>query len=521
MKNLSLVLLSLFILISSCKEDTGLTPTVDTSTGLTGGIITNFELQLNPTNIAPLTALLKFTTNQEVSIQLKITGLNGAESDVIRDFSNLNTNFELPVIGLYAAHNNQVELTFFDANSSKLGEEIIEIQTTDLIPELPQITIDKLATSDVTPGWNLVNYFGHTGAIFPQRPFMYDEFGDIRWYLDFSNQPTFSNLFFDNGLNRLKNGNFIFGNANNGFLYEVSLLGQIINSWNLNGLQFHHTVIEKKDGNLLATVSNPSIATVEDLVIEINRNTKSVVRRWDLNQSLNNKRTIWDSDITDIEKDWFHANSLYHTPNDNTIIVSGRTQGVVKLTESNEVVWILAPHKDWGTSGNGKELTQFLLQPLDANGIPIEDIQVLNGDNNHTDFEWPWYQHSAITLPNGNLLLFDNGENRNYSSTEKYSRAVEYKIDELNKTIQQVWDYGKERGASTYSRIVSKVGYHETTDNILFTPGAILFEGKNYGKTIEVDRQSNQVVFEATLTPPMANFNITFHNTQRVLLFDD
>ncbi|MDI8107056.1 SDR family NAD(P)-dependent oxidoreductase, partial [Salmonella enterica subsp. enterica serovar Anatum] len=33
----------------------------------------------------------------------------------------------------------------------------------------------------------------------------------------------------------------------------------------------------------------------------------------------------------------------------------------------------------------------------------------------------------------------------------KYSRGVEYQIDEKNMTVSQMWEYGKERGFDWYS----------------------------------------------------------------------
>jgi hypothetical protein len=46
-------------------------------------------------------------------------------------------------------------------------------------------------------------------------------------------------------------------------------------------------------------------------------------------------------------------------------------------------------------------------------------------------------QHSACILPNGNLLLFDNGV---YHDT-RFSRVLEYALDEVNKTADLVWSY--------------------------------------------------------------------------------
>ena len=184
------------------------------------------------------------------------------------------------------------------------------------------------------------------------------------------------------------------------------------------------------------------------------------------------------------------------------------------------MAYILAPHREWGTSGGGTDLTQFLLTPLDANNTPITDMDVLDGISNHPDFEWSWYQHSPILMPNGNLMVFDNGDNRNYTGAGPYSRAVEYEIDETNKTIKQVWQYGKERGAETYSRIVSKVSYVADNNSILFTPGAATDGGTPGGKIVEVDYNSKSVLFEATIMPPNTVFNISFHNVLRINLYD-
>jgi len=152
------------------------------------------------------------------------------------------------------------------------------------------------------------------------------------------------------------------------------------------------------------------------------------------------------------------VNAVVYDPSDSTIIVSGRTQAVVKLDAANRVVWILGAHKGWGTSGDGTPLGPFLLKPLDATGQPITDALVINGDVNHPDFEWSWYQHAPLVMANGDIMLFDNGgTNRTFSGRGQYSRAVQYRIDAKAKTVRQVWTYGKERGPSTFSAIVSDV----------------------------------------------------------------
>jgi hypothetical protein len=47
------------------------------------------------------------------------------------------------------------------------------------------------------------------------------------------------------------------------------------------------------------------------------------------------------------------------------------------------------------------------------------------------------YQHAIRRLPNGNITLYDNGN----FHTPPFSRGVEYKLDEVNKTATLVWQY--------------------------------------------------------------------------------
>ncbi|MEM9076770.1 MAG: aryl-sulfate sulfotransferase [Bacteroidota bacterium] len=515
LRNLGLLMLSVVLFYACSSEDTPANP----NPNLDSDVLISLDVRLNPTGYAPLNALIVMETSQAVSVEATVVGREGSVSDITRRFPGTATNFELEIFGLYADYNNQLELTFFDSTGAVLENQTVSVQTAPLLADMPQITIDVPSnTSELE--FNLVNYFGFSQNFTPQRPFIFDQFGDIRWYLNFSNHPEFSALFFDNGITQLRNGNFVFGNAATRSIYEIDLFGRIVDSWSLQGNGFHHHVIEKPDGNLLVTINDSSKSTIEDVVIEINRTTGEFSNTWDLNNSLDNSRRGWPTDLADLNVDWFHANSLEYSSQDDEIIISGRTQGVVKLNQQNEVTYILAPHRDWNISGDGIDLAQFLLTPVDANDQPISDLEVLDGASNHPDFEWSWYQHSPILMPNGNLMIFDNGDNRNYVNAGPYSRAVEYEIDEENMTIKQVWSYGKERGMETYARIVSKVSYLADKNSVLFTPGSSLSAGVPAGKVVEVDYNTKSVLFEATINPPNTIFNISFHNVLRVSLLE-
>lgn len=183
----------------------------------------------------------------------------------------------------------------------------------------------------------------------------------------------------------------------------------------------------------------------------------------------------------------------------------GRNQNaVVKVSGDNQLIWILTPHFGWDTpvlDEAGAEIDQFLLTAIDDEGIPyLETIQ--QGYEDSAGFSWSWGQHASMLLPNGNLFVFDNGLNRNFTTdSATFSRGVEYKIDDEKMTVQQIWQYGKQRGEEFYSAIVSDVDQLTKTKNRLIMPG-IVWGDVPYALVTEVTYPEKDLVFEAKVSFP-------------------
>jgi arylsulfate sulfotransferase len=528
MKRRILIALAALTILYSCSNKDNMTPPV-VAIEFT---VSPDSVKVNPYGYTPLSAQVSFSTEKMGSTVLIVKGKHGAFTDVVHRFNDFGSYHSVPVIGMYADYSNTVLLRVVDNNGDTLAKSnALTIQTGSLPAGMPTgITAQSFDESAVEPGIYLVSNLNNALAPgMPSKPYMMDNYGDIRWVLDYSSYPDLATMFYDDGIARLRNGNFFFGDTLTDKIYEVDLLGKILNTWEMPGYGFHHEVTEKPDGNFLLTsekegsTNTNGLHTVEDFVIEINRQTGAINHVWDLKESLNEYRTAWTTKL----EDWFHGNAVTYDSTDNTIIVSGRTQGVVKLDYQNNVVWILAPHADWGVNRRGEDLSQFLLQPLDASGNPITDTAVLNGWAAAPDFEWSWYQHNPILLPNGNLMIFDNGTTRSLnvpdgnnifnSAPGKYSRAVEYKIDEANKTIQQMWDYGKERGQETYSTIISSVQFLPQSNNVLFGPGFnTLNTGGAGGRIVEVDYNTEQAVADISVNG--AN-KFGFHRVRKISVY--
>jgi len=512
MKNLKLFGLALFVMLlwMRCKKDDPAQPTPSPNVSILSDSVT-----INPLGYSPLTAQIELEVDRPVRVEVSVAGKQGTGATISHSFTEIDSIHVVPVYGLYAGSSTIVTLSFFDPTGTLVGSKSYVMASQEQMADLPQIDIDIAENQDIERGLTLVSYFGHFGNSIPQKVFAFDQYGDIRWYLDYREHPVLQGLFYDVGVEQLRNGNFYFGDGNTDRIFEITPFGLIVNAWDLPGYDQHHIVFEKPNGNFLVTVSKKGLVTVEDHIVEVDRQSNSIINEWDLRASLNPDRQT----MINNRSDWIHVNSVAYDESDNTIIISGRTQGVVKLTEENEVVWILGNHSGWDWSSEGKDVTAKLLTPLDAMGQTIADPAVLAGTQKHPEFDWNWYQHANKLLSNGNHLLFDNGPGRNFANNELYSRVVEYQIDEENMQVKEIWSYGKERGLETYSPIVSDADFLSEENRIVMSPGAISQGSREFGRVVEVDYITKEVLFEATITPPVSFYSITFHRTERVNLY--
>ena len=186
---------------------------------------------------------------------------------------------------------------------------------------------------------------------------------------------------------------------------------------------------ELPDGNLLVAGDSPDLSTVEDYVVEIDRESGEVV--WELNAAdLIGKEDGQSASIaTDgsDEIDWFHNNSLWYDEKNDLVLLSARHKDA-----------IIAIHK------SDKSLAWILGDPANWNGVDKKYFFTPTGD----DFEWQYAQHQITMLDNGDIMMFDNGtakvklsdnDNR-VSGDDIYSRAVVYHINTDDMTIEQVID---------------------------------------------------------------------------------
>ncbi|ELP9120484.1 aryl-sulfate sulfotransferase [Campylobacter lari] len=354
--------------------------------------------------------------------------------------------------------------------------------------------------------------------------FIVDTKGEIRWYLDNDKLMDKNNIYNRGimmGFRQNSDGALSFGFGQRYVKYD--LIGREIFNRLLPSsyIDFSHSMSQMPNGNYLlrvalANVKRPdgkNVRSVRDVIIEVDKNG-NVVDEWRLFEILDPYRaniikvldqgavclnvdvskagkTLSNEELakmdtseifgdiagTGVGRNWAHVNSVDYDPSDDSIIISSRHQSaIIKIGRDKKVKWILGAHKGWG-----EKYKKALLQPIDKNGKNIiceDDYSKCPGyKNKEGGFDFTWTQHTAFGIDEKSnkryiyITAFDNGDARAITqpafTSMKYSRAVVYKIDQKNKTVEQVWEYGKQRGNEWFSPITSLTEYHKDKNSIM------------------------------------------------------
>lgn len=404
----------------------------------------NPRIIVNPYKISPLSALIIFKTNDYTSPTVTVVGKD-ASSTYTNTFKASKVHY-ITVYGLYPNTKNEVIVTV--NNESKT----FYIQT----EELPKDFIKPIHISADKSQLNNDLYFISPAS----KSYMaaYDVNGDVRWYL--TQTATWDIQRLDNGHLLISTNRLINVPYYTTGLYEIDLLGKIYFEYSLSG-GYHHDFVELPNHNFLVASNNFKGDTVEDYIVEIDRNTGRMVKKIDLTKIIPmDEGKNYDYSV---DYDWFHNNSLWYDDKTDSLTISGRHQdAVVNLDYTTlRINYIIGDPTNWS-----EKYKKYFLNPI--------------GDN----FEWQYAQHSAMMLPNKDIFLFDNGNNKTkdgknaVSAENNYSRGVIYHVNTKNMTIKQIWEYGKELGSSFYSPYISDVDYLEKDHYIVHSGGHSEINGK-------------------------------------------
>jgi hypothetical protein len=456
-------------------------------------------LELDPNLTTPLAALLTLAT--DIPTRLEVTISDSSHSHVIT-FNEFETSHSHPVLGLKPDRTYSVSVTAVSRQDARITfAEKLELATDPLPEGFPQIVTETSKPDAMEPGYTVFDVIPEgNNAEFGALIVIVDEVGEVVWYQVGSRYTDVRQN--DNGhLYFLEGGKFI----------EMDMLGNRVREWKAVGNSrqkitaapvatpsFHHEVHPMENGNFLAlsieartydayptSVSNPDAPTATskvagDVVVEFAPDGH-IVHQWSLLDILDPYRIgygslgpYWDSFFNDKTRDWSHANAVVYDAKDDAIIAALRHQDtIVKFRRnSGQLIWILSPPDNWDMESFGS----YLLKPA-----------------NETEHFFPYHAHAPMLLPNGNLMVYDNGNNRasafspKLPDSENFSRAVEYAINEQTMEAEIVWQYGINTDPRYYSAALGDADLLPQTDNVLITHGNIYSRGnKLAARIIEV-----------------------------------
>ena len=349
----------------------------------------------------------------------------------------------------------------------------------------------------------------------PPRNAILDTKGEIRWYMKADRIYDPESLYDAGimmGFHQNADGALSWGYGQHYAKYD--LLGRKVFNRRLpaNYADFSHAMMPAENGGYFLRVASPDlrraddtrVRTVRDVIIEVDPNGQVVDewRLWDILDPYRDTvlkvldqgavclnidasqagKTLSAEELARMDqndkfgdivgsgagRNWVHVNSVDYDPTDDSIIISSRHQSaLIKIGRDKQVKWIMGSPEGWKG-----DFAKKVLKPVDKNGKPI----TCEGSTCEGDFDWSWTQHTGWRVDSKSdknifyLSVFDNGDARGMEQPAlpemKYSRAVIYKIDQKKMTIQQVWEYGKERGFEWYSPITSVTEYQADKNSV-------------------------------------------------------
>ena len=342
-----------------------------------------------------------------------------------------------------------------------------------------------------------------------------DTAGEVRWYMHVEPIYDVETIYRSGvmmGFQQTDDGALTWGFGQRYVKYD--LMGREVFDRRLPAAyaDFSHSLDNAQNGNEFIRVSSADhrradgkrVHTVRDVIIEVDPNGQ-VVDEWNLWEMLDTTRdnvmkvldqgavclnidasksgqTLSAEELAKMDtnnqfgdiagvgpgRNWAHVNSVDYDPSDDSIIISSRHQSaLIKIGRDKKVKWIVGSHEGWK-----KEFQDKLLTPIDKNGKPLK----CEGSKCEGGFDWTWTQHTGWRIDSKSdkdvfyLSVFDNGDARGMEQPAlpemKYSRAVIYRIDQKKMTIEQVWEYGKERGFEWYSPITSVTEYQADKNSV-------------------------------------------------------
>ncbi len=320
-------------------------------------------------------------------------------------FDSTSMQITFPVFGLFDAYLNTILITSRFSNGQN-WESTLKIET-KLYPNSEENNMTMVSpTTDIGVSYFLMET--DYGAM------IMDIEGNIRWVAEeFLAETNPAYVFLEN--------NFYCKTQNTPFNYLTKLGFDgnrdsiAVECGDYPGAAFHHEINLSDKGILLElNIKNgKSFEKRNSVLIEVDKEGK-LLQTWDMDEIIG--KCLAESGLpvdTFIRNaynsanaiDWFHMNSQVYDASDNTVFISSRENFVIKVGYSDkEIKWILGDSTKYWHS----------LDTLRHYALHLTEGNINIG------------QHSLSILDNGELLMFNNGEDSYVSFFPKDKLGLTY-----------------------------------------------------------------------------------------------
>lgn len=204
-------------------------------------------------------------------------------------------------------------------------------------------------------------------------------------------------------------------------LREMDPLGRVVTRLVNNDIDkwAHHDLAILPDEQVLYIAHE--IVTIDDTEQGGEAETRVLVdslRRWD--QTTHTTEEMWDAqDHLSLANRVRWSGDIKNWLNVNSLAFGVRGNVILSLANRNEIISIAPDFKSIEWRLGGPESSYEFADPTDRF----------------------YFQHTAAELPNGNILLFDNGRDRPEEEGGQYSRALELALNTYDLIAVKVWEY--------------------------------------------------------------------------------
>ena len=207
-------------------------------------------------------------------------------------------------------------------------------------------------------------------------------------------------------------------------------------------------------------------ATVTGLIVKELDPSKNEIFEWRSWDHI----SIFDSTspLTDQYIDLVHGNSLALANDGNLLLSSRNLNEITKIDlQTGDIIWRLGGKQNMFTFTNGQPFA---------------------------------YQHDVRQLPNGDLTVFDNQGSQQAPAP---SQGLEYKLDEVNKTVTQVWSFT--HTPPVFATFMGNVQKLADGNTVLGWGAPSQVTGYSFVTLTEVN-PANQTILELTFDEPYVSY---------------